>query len=51
MILFLSSSDLNELSRESNISKSMPLSLLNTAESILIECYLSPGLYTVQPAR
>lgn len=24
----------------------MPLSLLNTAESILIECYLSPGLYT-----
>lgn len=51
MILFLSSSDLNELSRKSNISKRMPLSLLNTAESILIECYLSPGLYTVQPAR
>lgn len=29
--------------------KRMPLSLLNTAESILIECYLSLGLHTKQP--
>jgi len=49
VVLFLSSSDINKLSRQSSIFKRMPLSLLNTAESILIQCYLSPGLYTEQP--
>ncbi len=46
---FLSSSDINKLLRQSSIFKRMPPSLLNTAESILIECYLSPGLHTEQP--
>lgn len=30
----------------SPVFQCIPLSLLNTAESILIECYLKPGLYT-----
>lgn len=47
--VFLSSSDINKLSRQSSIFKRMARSLLNAAESILIECYLSPGLYTEQP--